>query len=303
MQVSRIAGREESSEYYDYTDTAGYQVADFDSSDGTAATFYKPMGVSVTPDGNKALVVTFDHKIRQVVISSGATTTIAGSGNPGPTGSVDGTSANARFNNAEGVASAPSGEFALVADTQNNKVRHVCLTSDACSGVYSWVPTIAPTAAPTPLPTPAPTPTPTLAPTAPTHAPTPAPTTTPTPAPTPTPTASPTPSPTATPSPAPTATPTADPTNTRAPTAAPTASPTPAPTPLPTLAPTPAPTAAPSPAPTPAPTTTPRVVVDPTDAFALVSDRGNRKVRKIMVSSGVVTTLAGSGSNANTGKW
>ena len=54
----------------------------------------------------------WNHRIRRVNISTGATTTLAGSGSAG---SLNGAGASAQFNHPWGVAIDPSGTFALVA--------------------------------------------------------------------------------------------------------------------------------------------------------------------------------------------
>ena len=53
----------------------------------------------------------WNYRIRRVDIATGATTTLAGSGNQG---FLDGVGGSAKFNNPDGIAIDPSGTFALV---------------------------------------------------------------------------------------------------------------------------------------------------------------------------------------------
>ena len=59
---------------------------------GTSASFYSPSGI--TTDGTNLYVVDGNHLIRQIVISTGAVTTLAGTGS---TGSANGTGTSASF--------------------------------------------------------------------------------------------------------------------------------------------------------------------------------------------------------------
>jgi NHL repeat len=99
----------------------------FGSSDGTgtAATFNTPK--DITNDGTNLYVTdTFNHTVRQVVISTGAVTTLAGyAGTASTAGPVDGTGSAARFNSPYGVAYA--GGNLYVTDTGNNAIRKVSL--------------------------------------------------------------------------------------------------------------------------------------------------------------------------------
>lgn len=94
---------------------------------GNAARFSQPWGI--TSDGTNLYVAdSSNHKIRKVVISSGVVTTIAG---PAPgssgTGDADGTGNAARFNNPRGITT--DGTNLFVADSANHKIRKIVISS------------------------------------------------------------------------------------------------------------------------------------------------------------------------------
>jgi len=96
---------------------------------GASASFYYPLGVAISPDGSTALVADGgNHKIRSVVIATGAVTTLAGSGSAG---STDATGASASFNQPHGVAITPDGFTALVGDRVNHKIRSIVIATGA----------------------------------------------------------------------------------------------------------------------------------------------------------------------------
>lgn len=87
---------------------------------GASARFYNPYGI--TADGTNLFVTdTANQTIRQVVISTGAVTTLAGTA--GSSGSTDGTGAAARFNFPAGITT--DGEKLFVVDCLNNTIRTV----------------------------------------------------------------------------------------------------------------------------------------------------------------------------------
>lgn len=91
---------------------------------GTAARFKNPD--FITTDGtNLYLADQYNSTIRQVVIATGAVTTLAGSA--GITGSTDGTGAAARFNLPEGITT--DGTNLYVADATNNIIRKVVIAT------------------------------------------------------------------------------------------------------------------------------------------------------------------------------
>ena len=90
---------------------------------GTAASFHDPRGI--TTDGSSLYVSdTSNHKIRQIVITTGVVTTLAGSGKAG---AVDGTGTSASFNMPSGITT--DGSNLYVADISNNKIRKIVIAS------------------------------------------------------------------------------------------------------------------------------------------------------------------------------
>jgi sugar lactone lactonase YvrE len=96
----------------------------FRSVDGTgaAASFYGPY--SITTDGTHLYVTdTSSHKIRKIVIATGVVTTLAGAAS----GDVDGTGAAASFNRPQGITT--DGTHLYVADTYNHKIRKIVIAT------------------------------------------------------------------------------------------------------------------------------------------------------------------------------
>ncbi|MFO0578450.1 MAG: hypothetical protein U1A78_30975 [Polyangia bacterium] len=100
------------------------------SADGTgaAARFYSPQGVAADGAGSLYVADTENRTIRKVVLSTGAVTTLAGSA--GLRGSTDGTGAAARFDYPTSVAADGAGSL-YVADTENPTIRKVVLSTGA----------------------------------------------------------------------------------------------------------------------------------------------------------------------------
>jgi DNA-binding beta-propeller fold protein YncE len=95
--------------------------------DGTLASFNSPAGISIDPSMTFALVA--DHsnnRIRRITIATGSVTTLAGSSTW-----IDGIGTSASFYNPFGISIDPSGSFALVADTNNNRIRLVVIATGA----------------------------------------------------------------------------------------------------------------------------------------------------------------------------
>jgi sugar lactone lactonase YvrE len=127
-------------------DTANHVIRKIDNATGTVSTlagtagkpgstdntvamnvrFNSPAGI--TTDGTFLFVTdTGNDTIRKIVISSGATTTLAGSaGNPGATDNTVAT--NVRFDSPTGIAFDASSASLFVADTGNHTIRKVTLT-------------------------------------------------------------------------------------------------------------------------------------------------------------------------------
>ena len=98
--------------------TGGYMDAT-----GTAAKFYFPYGI--TTDGNNLYVAdSSNNRIRQIVIATGAVTTLAGDGN---FGYLDATGTAASFNIPYGITT--NGTNLYVADTFNHRIRQIAIAT------------------------------------------------------------------------------------------------------------------------------------------------------------------------------
>lgn len=97
---------------------------------GTNALFGGPQGLSLDGSGNLFVADRGNHSIRKIVLSSAVVTTLAGMA--GMTGSVDGTGASARFNGPLDVAADSSGNL-FVSDSANGTIRKVVLATGAVS--------------------------------------------------------------------------------------------------------------------------------------------------------------------------
>ena len=87
---------------------------------GTAARFSSP--VEITTDGTNLYVAdTSNHTIRQIVISTGMVTTLAGSA--GTSGTTDGTGTAAKFNLPHGITT--DGTHLYVVDQNNSTIRKI----------------------------------------------------------------------------------------------------------------------------------------------------------------------------------
>ncbi|EOD27814.1 hypothetical protein EMIHUDRAFT_353638 [Emiliania huxleyi CCMP1516] len=94
---------------------------------GDAAEFYNPSGVAISRDGGTLFVADFsNNKIRRVEVTTGAVTTIAGSGIKG---SADGLGDAAQFCCPAGIAISPDGGALFVADQGNHKIRRVAVAT------------------------------------------------------------------------------------------------------------------------------------------------------------------------------
>ena len=111
--------------------TLAGQALSSGNSDGTgsAARFYYPSGIAADNAGNVYLADTDNHTVRKIVAATGAVTTLAGLA--GSSGDADGIASAARFNSPSGVAVDGAGNI-YVADTMNDTLRKV-----TASGVVS----------------------------------------------------------------------------------------------------------------------------------------------------------------------
>jgi hypothetical protein len=104
--------------------TAG--ITGTDNGTGTAAKFNYP--ADLTTDGTNLYVAdTFNHTIRQIVISSGEVTTLAGTAES--SGYSDATGTSARFYQPFGITT--DGTNLYVADKKNHRIRKIVITSGA----------------------------------------------------------------------------------------------------------------------------------------------------------------------------
>jgi sugar lactone lactonase YvrE len=113
------------------TTLAGYPMG-AGSVDGTGATanFRNPRGITSDGAGNLYVADGGNHTIRRVVIATGVVTTLAGS--PLLAGGADGMGAAARFNNPWGIASDGAGNL-YVNDSDNALLRKVVIATGAVS--------------------------------------------------------------------------------------------------------------------------------------------------------------------------
>ena len=93
---------------------------------GTAARFDRPAGIWGDGSGNLYVADTNSDSIRKIVISTGAVTTFAGS-TTGVDGTSDGTGTAARFDAPRGIWGDATNLY--VADTDNNTIRKIVISS------------------------------------------------------------------------------------------------------------------------------------------------------------------------------
>jgi hypothetical protein len=111
----------------DVTTLAGSaEVSGSDDGTGGAARFAQPEGLAWDGAGNLYVADTYNHTIRKIVAATGAVTTVAGS--PGQEGGDDGTGTAARFSYPHGVACDGSGNL-FVADFGSDRIRQVVLAT------------------------------------------------------------------------------------------------------------------------------------------------------------------------------
>ncbi|MCB1144751.1 MAG: hypothetical protein KDK54_21055 [Leptospiraceae bacterium] len=91
---------------------------------GTAATFKNPVGV--VSDGTNLFVCdSYNHAIRKIIISTGAVTTLAGT--KGTSGTADGTGTAATFNTPYGITT--DGTNLYVAEFDNHAIRKIVIST------------------------------------------------------------------------------------------------------------------------------------------------------------------------------
>ena len=95
---------------------------------GSAARFHTPIGACVTPDGTKLFVGdSTRHIIREITISTANVTTVAGASLS--SGTTDGDGSDARFNSPRGCTVDPTGTYVYIADFDNHNIRRMTTTT------------------------------------------------------------------------------------------------------------------------------------------------------------------------------
>ncbi len=109
---------------------AGSGAASFSNGVGIAATFNSPNDIVLDTMGKAFIADQNNHRIRQIVLASGAVSTLAGSG---ASSFANGVGTNARFSFPLGVAIDSSGSNLFVADSSNNLIRQIAIASATVS--------------------------------------------------------------------------------------------------------------------------------------------------------------------------
>ncbi|GHV80811.1 hypothetical protein AGMMS49944_26020 [Spirochaetia bacterium] len=108
------------------TTIAGSGTAGSADGMGTAAQFNYPYDITTDGSGNLYVADNGNHRIRKIVIASGAVTTLAGS----TQGYADGTGTAAQFNAPDGITTDGS-RYLYVADSGNHRIRKIVIASGA----------------------------------------------------------------------------------------------------------------------------------------------------------------------------
>jgi sugar lactone lactonase YvrE len=105
---------------------------------GTAATFYSPYGI--TTDGTNLYVAdSNNNKIRKIVIATGVVSSFTGIANTQmASGAADGAGSSATFNSPQGITS--SGGNLYVADSGNNTIRQIAIATQEVSTLAGAAP-------------------------------------------------------------------------------------------------------------------------------------------------------------------
>jgi DNA-binding beta-propeller fold protein YncE len=108
---------------------------------GTVATFNWPQGIAIDATSTNLYVAdTNNNKIRKIVIAGGVVSSVTGTAGATSTiGATDGVAATATFSSPSGITS--DGTYLYVADSGNNKIRKILITSGDVSSVTGTVST------------------------------------------------------------------------------------------------------------------------------------------------------------------
>jgi DNA-binding beta-propeller fold protein YncE len=105
---------------------------------GTNSKYKFPFGVAISPDGVYALVADQGNRlIRKIIISTSSVTTFAGV--EGPSGSTNGMGTNSQFFAPYGVSISPNGTFALVSDRDNQLIRKIVISTASVTNLAGKV--------------------------------------------------------------------------------------------------------------------------------------------------------------------
>jgi hypothetical protein len=103
------------------TTLSGSSESGFVDGPATAARFFDPQSLALSPDGITIYVADAgNHRIRAIHVSDGSVRTLAGSGLPG---SADGIGTSSSFHNPRCVTVSVDGTRLLISDTTNNRIR------------------------------------------------------------------------------------------------------------------------------------------------------------------------------------
>jgi len=117
-----------------FAGTCGSSGSSGDGGPATSALFDNPQGVAVSPTGDVVYVAdTYNNRVRKIVVSTGVISTFAGTGSYGYSGD-GGPATSALFRNPQGVGlSATTGDVVYVADTYNNRIRKIVVSTGVIS--------------------------------------------------------------------------------------------------------------------------------------------------------------------------